>query len=89
MKINLDFYAAANSEMEGAIVGLEEDLLNFKNACDEIIDKNNFGFATSLTLTTISNDIYTFSKDKLTNMCGNIAEITNAYISDMENIDEL
>lgn len=89
MKINLDFYVAANSEMEGAIAGLEEDLLEFKNVCDEIIDKNDFGFATALALTTICNDIYTFSLDKFTNMYGNIAEITNTYISEMENIDEL
>ncbi len=89
MKINLDFYEAANVALNSLVAEFEEELSKFKQICDAILEENRFGKSTETALATLSSKIYKYSSEELSSILANIVGITEGYCTSMDGQDEL
>lgn len=87
MKVNDEFYQAANAKIEEVAGKFESDLSQLKILMDAVLEENDFGETAHPVISTLSNEIYLFLSDKLSEIAVNVGSITENYVAKINEDD--
>ena len=87
MKVSDNFYTLANDSINTIVGEFENDLNSFKALADEVLSENNFGVCSQIALKGYSDDVYSTMSGMLTDLCADMAAVTEDFIN-MVNEDD-
>ncbi len=87
MKVNDEFYQVANAKIEEVAGKFESDLSQLKILMDAVLEENKFGLIAHPSIANLSNEIYVFLSDKLSEIATNVGSITNNYVAKVNEDD--